>query len=143
MEIKIVLWMFFFGGSAAIISMYYNSRFLGNMVRSLLKIDATSPETAITADELGIKITPALKHALRPESNFSQIVMKTDDERYFVAADKIAMAKAKYKAKSISLGFVITSIIILFVVTCAMVIVMPDVINGFSDSFSGIFNEGK
>ena len=143
MDITTILWMFFIGGSAAIISVYYNNRFLGGMVRALISIDATSPETAMSADEIGIKITPMLRHALRPGTSFSETVIKTIDNRYYIAPDKLSIAKSKYHGKDTSLMFVITSILLLLFVTLAMTYILPDVIKGFSDKITGIFGEGK
>ena len=52
MEITTIVWMFVIGISVAMCVSYYNSRFLGRLVRKLLEIDATSPEAALTLDEL-------------------------------------------------------------------------------------------
>ena len=133
MEITTILWMFMLGGAIAIISVYYNNRFLGNMVRALIAINATSPETAISAEELGVKITPALSHAFRKNEVFSKTVIKTDDDKYYIAPDKVSMAKSKYGNKDTSIIFVILSIVILFVVTLALTVILPDVVKSFSD----------
>lgn len=143
MEITTILWMFMLGGSAAIIAVYYNNRFLGKLVRALIEIDATSFETAITAEELGIKITPALKYALRPNSSFSQTVIITDDGKYYIAPEKLSMAKSKYSSKDSSVIFVLICIVILLIVTLAMTHIFPDIIEGFSNSINAIFGEGK
>ena len=85
------------GVAVATIVVYYNSRFLGRTVRALLDIDATSPQSAITLEELGLSLTPALRSSLKPGTAFSQIVIKTEDDRYYIAPDKVSLAKAKYR----------------------------------------------
>ena len=143
MEITTILWMFMFGASAAIISVYYNSRFLGRLVRALIKIDATSPESAMTPEELGIKITPALKNSLRSGTSFSQTVLKTEDGRYYISAEKLDMAKSKYRGKDTSVIFVFICILVLFVVTLALNYILPDMIEGFGQDLTSLFGEGK
>ncbi len=144
MELKTIIWTFMFGAVAATIVMFYNNRFLGRFVRALLSIDATSPESAITIEELGLKMTPAIKHALRPETSFSQTVLKTEDGRFYIASDKVLLAKKKYRSQDMTLIFVLMSVIILISVAFALTYVFPEVIEGAAERLGGLFggNEG-
>lgn len=142
MELKTIIWMFMLGVAVATISVYYNSRFLGRIVRALLDIDATSPQSAIKLDELGLKLTPALRNSLKPGTSFSQIVIKTEDDRYYIAPDKVSLAKAKYRGKDITIVFVILILVILAICALAMTYVFPEVIDNLSNQLSDISGGG-
>ncbi len=139
MDITTIIWMFMIGAAVGTFVMFYNNRFLGKMVRALLEIDATSPETALTLDELGIKLTPMLKNALRPDTSFSQTVLKTADDRYYIAPDKVELAKKKYRGKDMSVVFLLMSVVIILIVALALSYVFPDIIEGAAERFTGLF----
>lgn len=142
-NVTALIWMFFAGACAAVISVYYNNHFLGNMVRALIEKDAVSPETAVSCEEINIKLSAPLKYALRPNSSFSQIVIKTTDDRYYIAEDRFDLAKVKYRSKDCTITFVIVSIIILLIVTVALSFVLPDLVEGLVQKVSEYFGEGK
>lgn len=123
--------------------MYYNIRFLGRLVRKLIEIDATSPESALTLEEIDIKLSPALKHSLRPGTNFSEIVLRTEDGRYFIAPDKLSMAKSKYRGKDVNLVFILLSFVILLIFAYVLTLLLPDIIEGASGQISDAFGGGK
>lgn len=139
MDINTILWMFMLGICAAIVSVYYNNRFLGRIIRKLIEIDATNAESALSPKELGVKITPFVKYALRPGTSFSQTVLTTEDGKYYIADNKVDMAKAKYSGKDSSLLFVIISILLLLLVTFALTTVFPDIVDSFAATLSEIF----
>lgn len=130
-----------FGVGVAIITVYYNNRFLGKLVRKLIEIDATSEDTALTPEELGVKITPFVKYALRPETSFSKTVLTTSDGKYYIAPDKVSMAKSKYSGKEASLGFVIVCVLLLLLVTGALLLIFPDVVDAFVQRLSDFVGE--
>ncbi len=139
MDITTIVWLCTIGACIGILSVYYNSNFLGKMVRALISIDATSPESALSLEELNIKLTPPLKRALRPGTSFSQTVIKTDNDKYYILEKRIPMAKVKYREKEASLGFVLISILILVIAAMALSYILPEVIEKFSSNVSGIF----
>ena len=139
MDINTILWMFMLGICAAIITVYYNNRFLGRIIRKLIEIDATNADSALSPKELGVKITPFVKYALRPGTSFSQTVLTTEDGKYYIADNKVDMAKAKYSGKESSLLFVIICILLLLLVTFALTAVFPDIVDSFSTTLSEIF----
>ncbi|MBQ3231190.1 MAG: hypothetical protein IJB49_09275 [Clostridia bacterium] len=142
MDLKTIIRMFMIGVAVATIVVYYNSRFLGRTVRALLDIDATSPQSAITLEELGLSLTPALRSSLKPGTAFSQIVIKTEDDRYYIAPDKVSLAKAKYRGKDITIVFVILTLVILAVCAFAMTFVFPETIENLSNQLSNLFGGG-
>lgn len=139
MDITTIVWLCTAGACIGILSVYYNSNFLGKMVRALISIDATSPEKALSLEELNIKLTPPLKRALRPGTSFSQTVIKTDDNKYYILEKRISMAKTKYREKEASLVFVLVSILILVIAATALNYILPEVMEKFSSDVSGMF----
>jgi hypothetical protein len=131
------------GAVAATIVMFYNNRFLGRLVRALLSIDATSPESAIAIEKLGLKLTPAIKNALRPETSFAQTVLRTEDGRFYIAPDKVLLAKKKYRSQDMTIIFVLMSIGIIIAVAFALTYVFPEVIEGAGERLGNLFGEGK
>ena len=127
------------GGAIALLVMFYNNRFLGKMVRKLLEIDATTPETAMSLKELDMKLTPMLKYALRPDTSFSQTVLKTEDDRYYVAPDKIEFAKMKYRSDDMTIVFLLMSIVMILIVAYALSYVFPDIIEGTGERLAKLF----
>ncbi len=142
MEINVIVWMFLIGAAIAMLMMYYNARFLGRLVRALLDIDATSPETALTLEEVNIKMTPALKYSLRPGTSFSETVLKTEDDRYYIAPDKISLAKAKYRGKDTTLLFILLCLGALAVVAFAFAYIFPELLDKVGADFTNIFGNG-
>ncbi len=143
MDISTLIWMFMIGASIAMVIMYYNARFLGRLVRKLIQIDATSPESAMSISDLGLKMTPALKHSLRPGTSFSETVLKTEDDRYYIAPDKLSMAKSKYRGKDTTIIFILLCIIALAVVAYAFSQILPDLLNKVGGDFTQIFGGGN
>ncbi len=137
-----IIWMCAIGAAIAMAVLYYNSRFLGGLVRALIEIDATSAESALTLEELNIKLTPALKYSLRPNTSFSETVLKTEDDRYYIAPDKLAMAKAKYRGKDTTIVFLLICFVVLAVAAFAFTKIFPDLIEKVGNEFSGLFGEG-
>ncbi len=143
MDITTILWLFCAGISAALIIGYYNARVLGKTVRALIDIDATSPESAIALEELGLKITPMLKNSMRNGKSLSEIVKTTEDGKYYIAPNKLEMAKSKYKGKDISLVFIIACIALLVVVCLVLTYVFPGILESFTNRINAIFSLGE
>ena len=139
MELTNIIWMFLLGVGVAVAIFYYNNRFLGNLVRKLIEIDAVSPETALTPKELGIKMSPALKYSLRPGSSFSETVIKTEDGRYYVAPDKVEMAKTKYRSKNASFFYILLTFFIILVFGLAFTYVFPNMLETYINSIADAF----
>ena len=127
MDITFIVWTLLTGIGAAIVYLWYQRRFVGDFVRKLLTIDAVSPETAVTIEELHSKMTPPLMLALREEGTLYEAVLKTEDDtpRYYVAEGKREMLKAKYKNESVSFFGVVLGICILVVIGIVFTALYP------------------
>lgn len=143
MDLTTIIWMFTLGVSVAMCISYYNSRFLGKLVRKLIDIDATTPESALSLDELGIKMSPAIKYSLRPGTSFSQTVMKTQDDRYYIAPERLSLAKAKYRGKDVTIVFLILCLLGFAVIAFALTQVLPDLLGGAGAGFTELFGGGN
>lgn len=62
---KGLIWGLWGGLVLGLLISYYHKSYLGEVVRRLLKKEAHSPESAKTLEELGVKNTFALRHALK------------------------------------------------------------------------------
>ena len=142
MDINNIIWMFGVGVAIAMAVTYYNARFLGKLVRALIDIDATSPESAITLEEINMKLTPSLKYSLRPGSSFSETVVQTADNRYYIAPDKLAMAKSKYRGKDTTILFLLLSLVILVIIVSAMTELFPMAFSRLQGAFRYISGLG-
>ena len=136
MTINTLLWLCAAGISAAILISYYNSRFLGKLVRALLDIDATSTESAISLEDLGIKLNYAVKNSLRPGKSLTHVINKTEDGKYYIIPEKASMAKAKYRGKDISIVYVSLIIATLLVICLLLTFAFPDLLESLSNKFS-------
>lgn len=139
MTLKTFLILLIVGFGVATVTTYYNKRFLGGLVRRLLEIDATSPQSAIFLQEIDFKLSPALRFALRPDTSFSSIVLITSDGRYYVAPEKVAMAKSKYKDEGVTIFFVLIMLVLFFAAALAATYVFPEVIGFAEQRFESIF----
>ncbi|MBO4501404.1 MAG: hypothetical protein J5760_04100 [Clostridia bacterium] len=129
--------------ACGIITVYYNSRFIGSFVRALLNIDALSPESAMSPEELGVKMTPPLRRALRPGKSLSNYVLQTGDGKYFVNPEKADLARKKYRDERATLLFVLLMLLVLCVFAVAASYIFPEVFSFATRKFTEIFGESR
>ncbi len=139
MTLKTFLILLIIGFGVATVSVYYSKRFLGGLVRALLNIDATSPESAISLEEINFKLSPALRYSLRPGTDFSATVIRTEDNRYYIAPEKVAKAKAKYRDEGITIFFVLIMLVLFFAAALAATYVFPEVLGFAQQRFDTLF----
>lgn len=127
MDVTFAVWTVLTGIGVAIVYLWYQRRFVGDFVRKLLTIDAASPETAVTLEELHCKMTPPLQLALREEGSLHGAVLKVegDETRYYAAPGKQAMLKAKYRSENVGFFAVLLGICILVVVGILFTVLYP------------------
>ena len=135
MSITFAVWTILAGIGIAIVYLWYQRRFVGEFVRKLLTIDADSPDTAVSMEELHCKMTPPLQLALREEGTLYEAVLKTEEEtpRYYVAPEKKKMLAAKYKNENVGFFAVVLGVCILVVVGVLFTVLYP-VLSDFLDS---------
>ncbi len=135
MSVTFAVWTILAGIGIAIVYLWYQRRFVGEFVRKLLTIDADSPDTAVSMEELHCKMTPPLQLALREEGTLYEAVLKTEEEtpRYYVAPEKKKMLAAKYKNENVGFFAVVLGVCILVVVGVLFTVLYP-VLSDFLDS---------
>ncbi len=142
MELTTILYMALVGIGVACVVAYYNQRFVGSLVRALIAIDATSPESALSAEELSIKITPALKAALRNGGELSRMVITTEDGKYYILPEQVGKAKIKYRSTGVTWVFLLVVFVILGIAAVAVKFLVPELIDYVSSQFSWLGSEG-
>ena len=135
MEITHIVWTVLAGIAIAAGILWYNRRFLGAFVCKLIQIDATSPETAVTLEELHCKESAPLKNALREDGSLCDAILTTQDvpPRYYIAPKKLSMLKAKYRKENASIFGVILIICLLIVIGVLFTVLYP-IVSDFAKS---------
>ena len=83
-ELNLILWSFYAAIVIATLVTYFTRTIFGKFVRTLIEKDADSPETALTPDELGIKISPFIKLGLRNHLHYKDMLVAiTEDGKYY------------------------------------------------------------
>lgn len=127
MDITHIVWTVLAGVAVAAGILWYNRRFLGAFVHKLIEIDATSPETAVSLEELHCKESAPLKNALHEDGSLADAVLATQDvpPRYYIAPKKLSMLKAKYRKENASIFGIILIVCLLAVVGVLFSVLYP------------------
>lgn len=82
--VTVIIWSLFIGVFIATITAYIIKVKFGIFIRTLLKMQANSPETAVTLEETGLNKHFLVRRGLKLHSNYqSMMVAITDDGRYY------------------------------------------------------------
>ncbi len=96
-----IVWLMLIGIGVAVVCHWYSRTFPGKLVRKLLEIDATSPETAVSLETLHCRMTPPLRLALREGGALQDLVISLPSEDggtlYYLSPDRRDKAQAKYR----------------------------------------------
>lgn len=96
-----IVWLTLTGIGVAAVCLWYSRTFPGKLVRKLLEIDATSPETAVSLETLHCRMTPPLLLALREGGALQDLVISLPSEDgktlYYLSPDRRDKAQAKYR----------------------------------------------
>ena len=137
---EIVIWSLFIGIVIGVGAILYSKRVLGTLVRALLKIEANSPDSAKTFNELGFKHTFLYKFSLRKKSTFRKIVYVTDDQKFYIPSEKVYRADSLYSAKDASLLIGLLAVLAFFIMVLICFLIIPDLVQmaaNFVGSISG------
>lgn len=125
MDIVQIVWLCLIGMGAALGLFLYNQRFLSELVRKLDQMDAVSPDTALTLEELHCKQTPQLKHALREDGPLRASVGTTDGKHFYLLPEKRDMALHKYGKSSMSIPYLLLCWLALLLFGCLFSYIYP------------------
>lgn len=98
-NLRNILFGFFFGLIIASVAMIFNKRVLGRFVRAILAKEAFSPETAKTLEEYGFGRNYLIRHGVRKGTNIRTVVKCREEEEYNAALkEKMLDYEEKRKA---------------------------------------------
>ena len=130
-----VIWPMIIGVYIAIIIIFINKKTIGRLVKKLLSASADSEENAVSLKELGLEKKPSLRYALRPSSTLSNIIKRTEDERYYIPEDKSYRAESLYTQKRVTALTLIVPAILLTAAGIALLNALPGIISIISAVF--------
>ncbi len=130
-----VIWPMIIGVYIAIIIIFINKKTIGRLVKKLLSASADSEESAVSLKELGLEKKPSLRYALRPSSTLSNIIKRTEDERYYIPEDKSYRAESLYTQKRVTALTLIVPAILLTAAGIALLNALPGIISIISAVF--------
>ena len=140
-DVTAIVWMILGGIGVASVYLWYSRSFVGVLVRKLLEIDATSPETAVSLDAIHCRLTPPLRLALREGGALDGIVLQrkenSEEALYYLAPEKADMAKAKYRNEGTTVFFLLLVIGLLVLIGVLFTVLYPKVAD-----FLQAFNNG-
>ncbi len=132
-----IVWMILAGIGVASVYLWYSRAFPGKLVRKLLEIDATSPETAVSLETLHVRLTPPLRFALREGGALQDVVLSLPSEGggklYYLSPDRRDKAKAKYRNEGNSILLVLFAIAALLLIGLLFYYLYPVVSGWLSD----------
>ncbi len=147
--LNIIVWSLFIGFMIGIGVTLYNKFVLGSIVRRLIERGANTEDSAVLAAEIGCA-NPFTRFALRKSGSFRKIVrMKGDSEaersnepfdtaRFYIPDETVHRAEVIYGNTGTSVITVLLSILALLVVALLSFIIIPDLIQMFSNFISNV-----
>ncbi len=82
--LTLIIWSSFIGISLALIISFIIKVKFGAFVQTLLKMEATSPETAVTLEKTGLKRSFFVKIGLRSRTSYKNLIVAvTKDEKFY------------------------------------------------------------
>ena len=130
-----VIWPMIIGVYIAIIIIFINKKTIGRLVKKLLSASADSEESAVSLKELGLEKKFSLRYALRPNSTLSNIIKRTEDERYYIPEDKSYRAESLYTQKRVTALTLIVPAILLTAAGIALLNALPGIMSIISAVF--------
>ena len=136
-DLTMILLSFVIGIVIASIAMIYRQTFLGNIVRKIIDKKALSESEALTLEQLGINPNNILvKFALRDNSTFRKIVIKTEQNRYYIPEERRIREEIRFRKKGNDVVAVIIGAILFVLAAFILLTVIP----WLTDHAKDIFN---
>ena len=136
-DLTMILLSFVIGIVIASIAMIYRQTFLGNIVRKIIDKKALSESEALTLEQLGINPNNILvKFALRDNSTFRKIVIKTEQNRYYIPEERRIREEIRFRKKGNDAVAVIVGAILFVLAAFILLTVIP----WLTDHAKDIFN---
>ncbi len=142
--LNIIVWSLFIGFIIAIGVTLYNKIVLGKLVRTLIEKHVTSPECALTLENVGAK-NPLIMLALRRGSSLRRVVHlvensnETDTKeniangKFYIPNECMHRASKVYDKPETSVFSVLLAIIAFLVIAMVAFIAIPDIVQLISN----------
>lgn len=140
MTIEYVLWAFMIGVAIATVYTFYTKRILGTLVRKLIAIDACSPETAISLEQLNYKLNSAVRYSLRKGTSFSDTVLIDDNGNYYINPRNLNKAKIQYRNEGTSVYLLLVTLVVLLGVALISTYIYPQVAEKFREFINSLID---
>ncbi|MBE6670745.1 MAG: hypothetical protein E7593_00915 [Ruminococcaceae bacterium] len=129
-NLTLILSGLFIGVIIASLSAIYRQLFLGGIVRNILSKNATSPDAALTLEQLGYKKNNIfIKFALRKNSTFRKTVHSVEsadnDRLYYIPQEIAPREEIRFRKKGNSPIWLLIGATILLVVAFIALTVIP------------------
>lgn len=137
-SVQQILWAVLVGVGIATFYVYYIRMFVGGFVRGLLEIDAKSPDTAVTAEDLHQRMTFPVKLALRKNGSLDDAVRTIGtgaNARYYVLPEKADMLKFKYRKERLPILFLLIAVFAIVAVGLILTYCYPKLQELFASTF--------
>ncbi|MBQ9080993.1 MAG: hypothetical protein IJY27_07990 [Clostridia bacterium] len=83
-----IVFAFFIGINIAAIAAIFNKRVLGDFARALISVEAHTPETAQTLEQLGYLKNTAIRSSLKNGTTLRRVVKCVEEEAYYAELEK-------------------------------------------------------
>ncbi len=138
LDLNMILLSFVVGIVIASAAMIYHQIFLGGIVRKILDKKAFSEKDALTLEELGINPKNIfVKFALRDNSTFRKIVLKTEEEkRYYIPEERRIREEIRFRKKGNGIFGLILAIIVFLLIAFVLLTLIPWLLDEYKNIFS-------
>ena len=136
--LNIIVWSLFIGFIIAIGVTLYSKIVLGRVVRSLIEKQALTPESALSADEIGAN-NPLIKFALRRGSALRRVILTTADtdveeakvdtkiSKFYIPSGNLRRAEIVYGKPETSVFSVLLGIIAFLILAMVAFLIIPNI----------------
>lgn len=118
---------------------FYQKQVPGAVVRAILRAKAFDPESAKTAEELGLQKNPFLRHELRKNMTLKRLIKIAEDEapsensapRYYIPEDLKYRAEVRYENKGNGVFGLIFTILVTLGLGILLIKTLPAILGLF------------
>ena len=138
--LELVIWSIFIGVSIGVFAVFYTRRILGAFIRKLLEKNCTSPENALSIEELGFASNFFVKSSLKSgilklfvltDKNCPPSDLKTD--KLYIPESKKHGAELRFSGKDTDVFGIIIALAIFVALAYAMTLIIPYVMTLIGD----------
>lgn len=130
-----IVWPLVFGAFISVLISVINKKNVGKLVKKLIEAKASTPESALTLEELGLSKNSYLRYATRPTSTLMNVISITDDKRLYISEEKSFRAETTYVSDRASGVVMLVAAVIFIAAGILMNNVIPKLITFATDIF--------